>query len=117
MLLFEWKPGRSRDFFGSWSGLSESNRHLNLGKVPYYHYTKAARQERFPVQNIYNTPRRKPTSPLAWPTVFPRICPEKLYETCETRTDFTTGERRWRSANRVAFSLSVYTRPNFSPSA
>jgi hypothetical protein len=25
-----------------WSGLSESNRHLNLGKVPYYHYTKAA---------------------------------------------------------------------------
>jgi hypothetical protein len=31
----------------------------------------------------------------------------KIYETCETRTDFTTGERRWRSANRVAFSLSV----------
>src|SRR5258708_32663757 len=27
---------------GKWSGLSESNRHLNLGKVPYYHYTKAA---------------------------------------------------------------------------
>src|SRR6266403_3273415 len=30
-----------------WSGLSESNRHLNLGKVPYYHYTKAARSELF----------------------------------------------------------------------
>ncbi len=27
-----------------WSGLSESNRHLNLGKVPYYHYTKAAQR-------------------------------------------------------------------------
>ena len=30
-----------------WSGLSESNRHLNLGKVPYYHYTKAARTHLF----------------------------------------------------------------------
>jgi hypothetical protein len=30
-----------------WSGLSESNRHLNLGKVPYYHYTKAAQQRFF----------------------------------------------------------------------
>jgi hypothetical protein len=30
-----------------WSGLSESNRHLNLGKVPYYHYTKAAHQPIF----------------------------------------------------------------------
>jgi hypothetical protein len=30
-----------------WSGLSESNRHLNLGKVPYYHYTKAAQQHFF----------------------------------------------------------------------
>ncbi len=30
-----------------WSGLSESNRHLNLGKVPYYHYTKAARRPSF----------------------------------------------------------------------
>ena len=30
--------------WGEWSGLSESNRHLNLGKVPYYHYTKAASQ-------------------------------------------------------------------------
>jgi hypothetical protein len=34
-----------------WSGLSESNRHLNLGKVPYYHYTKAAQPQHF-----YNTP-------------------------------------------------------------
>jgi hypothetical protein len=39
-----------------WSGLSESNRHLNLGKVPYYHYTKAA--QRF----IYNMARRAATS-------------------------------------------------------
>ncbi len=30
-----------------WSGLSESNRHLNLGKVPYYHYTKAAKLPSF----------------------------------------------------------------------
>src|SRR3989442_8721783 len=30
-----------------WSGLSESNRHLNLGKVPYYHYTKAAQLPSF----------------------------------------------------------------------
>ena len=30
-----------------WSGLSESNRHLNLGKVPYYHYTKAASDYNF----------------------------------------------------------------------
>jgi hypothetical protein len=30
--------------FEIWSGLSESNRHLNLGKVPYYHYTKAAQR-------------------------------------------------------------------------
>src|SRR5215471_14920152 len=30
-----------------WSGLSESNRHLNLGKVPYYHYTKAASNSSF----------------------------------------------------------------------
>jgi hypothetical protein len=33
-----------------WSGLSESNRHLNLGKVPYYHYTKAAQP-----QSLYST--------------------------------------------------------------
>ena len=43
-----------------WSGLSESNRHLNLGKVPYYHYTKAANS-----LNSYNTrkqPRQAPCS-------------------------------------------------------
>jgi hypothetical protein len=35
--------GRETTFISKiWSGLSESNRHLNLGKVPYYHYTKAA---------------------------------------------------------------------------
>src|SRR6267142_3506509 len=37
-----------------WSGLSESNRHLNLGKVPYYHYTKAAQPLSF-----YSTPARQ----------------------------------------------------------
>jgi hypothetical protein len=37
-----------------WSGLSESNRHLNLGKVPYYHYTKAAQ-----LPSFYNTPTRE----------------------------------------------------------
>src|SRR5882762_3414616 len=36
--ILERKEKRGR----RWSGLSESNRHLNLGKVPYYHYTKAA---------------------------------------------------------------------------
>jgi hypothetical protein len=44
-----------------WSGLSESNRHLNLGKVPYYHYTKAAQRHSF-----YNMPATPATS-LAWP--------------------------------------------------
>ena len=44
-----------------WSGLSESNRHLNLGKVPYYHYTKAAQPHSF-----YNMPATAETS-LAWP--------------------------------------------------
>jgi len=38
-------------------------------------------------------------------------------DTCVIRADFTTGERRCRSAKRVALPLSVYTRPNFSPSA
>ena len=37
-----WKMRRRRNCLKKWSGLSESNRHLNLGKVPYYHYTKAA---------------------------------------------------------------------------
>jgi hypothetical protein len=35
---------KNRGVNGIWSGLSESNRHLNLGKVPYYHYTKAAQR-------------------------------------------------------------------------
>src|SRR5690348_12041085 len=43
---------------GKWSGLSESNRHLNLGKVPYYHYTKAAK-----LHSFYNTPEGTATSP------------------------------------------------------
>ncbi len=52
-----WKIGRTgqwRKPFGIWSGLSESNRHLNLGKVPYYHYTKAAQPPSF-----YSTPARE----------------------------------------------------------
>src|SRR5437660_2620091 len=51
-----WKIGRTglrRKAFGIWSGLSESNRHLNLGKVPYYHYTKAAQPPSF-----YSMPAR-----------------------------------------------------------
>ena len=40
--LEEMRRGRRE-----WSGLSESNRHLNLGKVPYYHYTKAAQRQFF----------------------------------------------------------------------
>ena len=38
----KWKMRSLRKLLILWSGLSESNRHLNLGKVPYYHYTKAA---------------------------------------------------------------------------
>src|SRR5256884_7022088 len=52
-----WKIGRTglrRKAFGIWSGLSESNRHLNLGKVPYYHYTKAAQ-----LPSFYNMPTRE----------------------------------------------------------
>src|SRR6266513_5404434 len=41
------KRWQRRKSFRIWSGLSESNRHLNLGKVPYYHYTKAAQPPSF----------------------------------------------------------------------
>src|SRR6266704_1803028 len=41
------KCWQRRNSFKIWSGLSESNRHLNLGKVPYYHYTKAAQRPSF----------------------------------------------------------------------
>src|SRR5260370_37929192 len=41
------KRRQRRKSFRIWSGLSESNRHLNLGKVPYYHYTKAAKLPSF----------------------------------------------------------------------
>src|SRR5579883_1129816 len=95
-----------------WSGLSESNRHLNLGKVPYYHYTKAATR-----QNVYNTPAVPRTS--ARPRGFHKHlnrepeCPlRRVQETWLTRADLTIGERRWRSAKRIALSLSVKTRPN-----
>ena len=90
-----------------WSGLSESNRHLNLGKVPYYHYTKAASQ-----QNGYNTPAGPRTSARA---VFGNIKTGNAtarsaagsQDTWLTRADLTIGERRWRSAKRIALSLSV----------
>ena len=42
-----------------WSGLSESNRHLNLGKVPYYHYTKAAE-----LPSFYSMPATQPRAYL-----------------------------------------------------
>src|SRR2546428_12124551 len=42
-----------------WSGLSESNRHLNLGKVPYYHYTKAAT-----LPSFYSMPATQPQAYL-----------------------------------------------------
>src|ERR1700731_2667891 len=94
-----------------WSGLSESNRHLNLGKVPYYHYTKAAR-----LQLLHFITRAAVCHKL------PRYQASRtevalFYETWLMRAAFTTGERRWRSAKREALSLSVYTRPNFSPSS
>jgi hypothetical protein len=62
-LTVYWKigePGPWGKPFGIWSGLSESNRHLNLGKVPYYHYTKAAQRPSF-----YNTTGGQPQ---AFPT-------------------------------------------------
>src|SRR6266436_3615903 len=44
---FHAEGSRSGKCLILWSGLSESNRHLNLGKVPYYHYTKAAQRPSF----------------------------------------------------------------------
>ncbi len=85
-----------------WSGLSESNRHLNLGKVPYYHYTKAAQRLSF-----YSMPAQQRQA-------LPAFAIDKTYtrsrndqETCVIRADFTTGERRCRSAKRAALPLSV----------
>jgi hypothetical protein len=86
-----------------WSGLSESNRHLNLGKVPYYHYTKAA----WTILFIACLPRQRQASRRGH---FPdkAICAAvPTQEICVTRADLTTGERFWRSAKRSAFSLSV----------
>src|SRR2546430_15412564 len=83
--------------------LSESNRHLNLGKVPYYHYTKAAQRPSF-----YSTTGTAATS-LPRPSL-PRVkfaAGKKGQDTWVIRADFTTGERRWRSAKRVALFLSV----------
>ena len=82
-----------------WSGLSESNRHLNLGKVPYYHYTKAASNDYCSLQHAQAVGYKLPSGELAH-----LIDP---YETWLMRADLTTGERRWRSANRSALSLSV----------
>ena len=46
--------GRICECLNEWSGLSESNRHLNLGKVPYYHYTKAATNSSFIARLLTN---------------------------------------------------------------
>src|SRR5258708_1386372 len=97
------KRWQRRKTFRIWSGLSESNRHLNLGKVPYYHYTKAAQRPSF-----YSMTGTAATS-------LPRLsrpknksgAGKKNQDTWVIRADFTTGERRWRSAKRVALSLSV----------
>src|SRR2546421_2038846 len=101
-----WKIGRTglrRKAFGIWSGLSESNRHLNLGKVPYYHYTKAAQRPSF-----YSMTAPQRQAFLARPGRKPNTHGKKKdQETWVIRADFTTGERRWRSAKRVALSLSV----------
>ena len=82
-----------------WSGLSESNRHLNLGKVPYYHYTKAAQ-----LLSIYITSSAAATSIPCHNRSNFQI---GFQETWLTRADLTTGERLCRSAKRVALSLSV----------
>src|SRR6267143_6195917 len=99
-----WKIGRTGRWckaFGIWSGLSESNRHLNLGKVPYYHYTKAAQPLSF-----YSTPaRQRQALPAIGIESQTRLRSDQ--ETCVIRADFTTGERRCRSAKRVALILSV----------
>src|SRR2546423_14411581 len=101
-----WKIGRTglrRKAFGIWSGLSESNRHLNLGKVPYYHYTKAAQRPSF-----YSMTGTAATSlPRSSPPRVKFAAGKKDQDTWVMRADFTTGERRWRSAKRVALSLSV----------
>ena len=92
-----WNNFNKEKTAGRWSGLSESNRHLNLGKVPYYHYTKAAWTTTFIARF---SPRRQDA---------PETVEKKRanQETCVTRADLTMGERRWRSAKRVAFSLLV----------
>jgi hypothetical protein len=91
------KRWQRRKSFGIWSGLSESNRHLNLGKVPYYHYTKAAWTTTFIARF---SPKRQGTPQTVEKN-------QANQETCVTRADLTMGERRWRSAKRVAFSLFV----------
>ena len=96
------KWGRSVSFFEIWSGLSESNRHLNLGKVPYYHYTKAAQ-----LSSFYSMPAVQPQASPRWPGQNQTVMSGNVQETCVIRADFTTGDRRWRSANLVALSLSV----------
>src|SRR6267143_630311 len=101
-----WKIGRTgpwRKPFEIWSGLSESNRHLNLGKVPYYHYTKAAQRPSFySMTGTAATRLPRPSRPKV-----KSAAGQKDQDTWVIRADFTTGERRWRSAKRVALSLSV----------
>src|SRR2546428_8615440 len=89
-----------------WSGLSESNRHLNLGKVPYYHYTKAAQRPSF-----YSMPQGQRQARAASGGQCPRAEKQKTdQETLVTRAVFTTADRRCCSAKRVALSFAVSTR-------
>src|SRR5882672_9811331 len=62
-----------------WSGLSESNRHLNLGKVPYYHYTKAAQPLSF-----YSMAGQQRQALPAFATARPNTIRERSGHLCDT---------------------------------
>src|SRR5882762_10826752 len=96
IMLRTLRPREMRKLLIVWSGLSESNRHLNLGKVPYYHYTKAAQRPSF-----YSTTGTAATSLRPSPPRVKFAAGKKGQDTWVIRADFTTGERRWRSAKRV----------------
>ena len=84
------KRRQRRKTFRIWSGLSESNRHLNLGKVPYYHYTKAAQRPSF-----YSMTGMGATSlPREGRPKAKSAAGRKDQDTWVIRADFTTGERR-----------------------
>ncbi len=110
-----------------WSGRWDSNPRLDLGKVPYYPYTTAARLNE-------TLTRQRPTDKLTRRREETRVkkssrvrrrnhaasCQssesQRNHPTWRTRAVFTTGDFRCRSANLAAFSRSVYTRANRSPS-